>query len=336
MRHQYVERASGSIATEKLFADRILKFLYSEVRESAPALFELVTQKRTSQLLAMANFDLPLGPALLGNSRFLRSCGIDLKECVAPPEELRTPRQIFERQIRYWECRPMPDDSRTAVCPADSRIVIGSLDSARLLFVKNKFFDYQELLGFASPWCEAFHNGDFSISRLTPDKYHYTHMPVAGIVNDFYEVPGELHSCNPGAVVEVVTPYSKNRRSVTIVDTNCGSDGTGIGLVAIIEVGALMIGEILQCYSDVRYANSQKICKEMFLRKGAPKSLFRPGSSAVVVLFQKDAIEFEPDLVLNLYRHEVNSRFSHGFSQPLVETDVKVRSALASAKGDPS
>jgi phosphatidylserine decarboxylase len=64
--------------------------------------------------------------------------------------------------------------------------------------------------------------------------------------------------------------------------------------------------------------------------------LFRPGSSAVVVLFQKDAIEFEPDLVLNLYRHEVNSRFSHGFLQPLVETDVKVRSALARAKGDPS
>jgi len=334
MKHQYVDRTSGCIATEKLFGDRIVSFLYSGVRENAPLLFQLITQQRVSHLLAKANFDLPLGPSLLGNRRFLRSCGVNLNECVAPPHELRTPRRIFERQIRYWEHRPMPDEPGAVVCPADARVVIGSLESGKLLFVKNKFFQYDELLGCKKAWREAFVDGDVAIFRLTPDKYHYTHTPVAGIIRDHYEVPGELHSCNPGAVVELVTPYSKNRRAVTVFDTDAAG-GTGVGLVAMIEVAALMIGEIVQCYSDHGYEKPRAVQRCMGVRKGAPKSLFRPGSSAVVVLFQKNRVEFARDLVVNLYRSDVESRFSYGFLQPLVETDVNVRSLLATRRKHP-
>jgi phosphatidylserine decarboxylase len=55
------------------------------------------------------------------------------------------------------------------------------------LFLKSKFFDYEELLGLDKPrWLKAFDGGDFMICRLTPDKYHYNHTTVAGIVRDFY------------------------------------------------------------------------------------------------------------------------------------------------------
>jgi hypothetical protein len=33
-----------------------------------------------------------------------------------------------------------------------------------------------------SPWLPAFDRGDFAIFRLTPDKYHYNHVPVSGEV----------------------------------------------------------------------------------------------------------------------------------------------------------
>jgi phosphatidylserine decarboxylase len=72
----------------------------------------------------------------------------------------------------------------------------------------------------------------------------------------------------------------------------------------------------------------------MFLERGQPKSLFRPGSSTVVLLFQKDRIEFAQDLISNRFRHDVTSRFSIGFNQAIVETDVRVRSLLAAPKGD--
>lgn len=148
---------------------------------------------------------------------------------------------------------------------------------------------------------------------------------------DIYDLPGGYHSCNPGAVVQVVTPYSKNKRVVTIIDTDV-LGGTGVGLVAMIEVVALMIGDIVQCYSSERYDNPRPLQPGMFLVKGAPKSLYRPGSSTDVLIFQQGRVSFADDLVSNMYASNVESRFSVGFGRSLVETDVKVRSLVASAK----
>jgi phosphatidylserine decarboxylase len=72
------------------------------------------------------------------------------------------------------------------------------------------------------------------------------------------------------------------------------------------------------------------------LERGQPKSLFRPGSSTDVLLFEPGRIRFCPDLLENQQRQGVSSRFSLGFGQPLVETDVQVRSTIALPQADPS
>jgi len=330
--HQYIERDTGIVRTEKLFGDRLVRLLYNGVRESAPLLFRLFTSSRASGLLGFINFDAPLAGGAAGNRRFLAECGVDLGECIRSPEYFTTPRRVFERQIRYREHRPMTDDLCAVVSPADSRVLIGSFREHSSLFLKDKFFDYEEFFGRDKrKWLAAFDSGDFAIFRLTPDKYHYNHTPVAGRVADIFEIAGGYHSCNPGAVVQVVTPYSKNKRVVTIIDTDVPG-GTGVGLVAMIEVVALMIGEIVQCYSAVEYEEPMPVKPGMFLEKGAPKSLYRPGSSTDVLIFQKGRIDFARDLIDNMYTLKAGSRFSHGFGRPLVETDVKVRSLIAIAR----
>ena len=330
--HQYVERLHGLVLDEELFGDRIVRFLYSQARERAPFLFRLATSARISSLLGWCNFDLRLVPQLLGNAAFLRRCGVDLAECLAPPAHFTTPRRIFERQIVYWRCRPMPCDPRAVVSPADARVIIGSLAADSALFLKGKFFDFAELLGQGEGrWLAAFAEGDYAIFRLTPDKYHYNHTPVAGRVVDHYLLDGVYHSCNPGAVVAMVTPYSKNRRVVTIIDTDV-EGGTGVGLVAMIEVVAMMIGDIVQCYSDTAYDWPQPVRPGMFVVKGVPKSLYRPGSSTDILLFEKGRVRFADDLVEKGRRADVASRFSIGFGQPLVEVEIKVRSLLAIAR----
>jgi phosphatidylserine decarboxylase len=196
----------------------------------------------------------------------------------------------------------------------------------------NKFFSFEELLGCANIiWQTAFSGGDFAVFRLTPDKYHYNHTPVAGKVVDFYAIDGDYHSCNPSAVVSIATPYSKNKRVVTIIDTDVPG-GTGVGLVAMVEVVALMIGDIVQAYSTKGYDAPRRIEKGMFLYKGQPKSLYRPGSSTDILIFQEGRMEFAGDIRDNMRMTGVSSRFTLGFQKPLVETDIRVRSLLGKAR----
>ena len=209
MQHQYVERETGKICTEPLFADRAIQLLYSEAREKAPLLFRALTGARMSSLLSFLNYDMRLDhePA----SSFLRFRA-DPAECVDPPHLLNTARRFFERKIRYWHCRPMPQHPAAVVSPADAKVVVGSLSECSSLFIKNKFFCLEELLGEGNqPWVDAFQGGDFAIFRLTPDEYHYNHVPVAGVVKDFYPVQGAYHSCNPFAVISLAEPYSKKQ-----------------------------------------------------------------------------------------------------------------------------
>ena len=121
MLHQYIERDSGRVVTEQLIGDRMVRLLYHEVRESSTKLFGILTSSRSSHILGMVNFDRPL----LSERAFLESCSINLSECLDPAAHLETPRKIFERRIRYWECRPMPEDTDAVVSPADARVLVG-------------------------------------------------------------------------------------------------------------------------------------------------------------------------------------------------------------------
>jgi len=326
--HRYIDRATGNVVREHLVADAVIGVLYSPALENAPWLTQLASSRRVSSALGYLNYDNLLSSRATGMLRFLRESGIQLSEFVGNLSEYDTPRKIFERQIRYWNCRPMDSHPRAVICPADARALVGSMEETSGLFMKQKFFSFPELLGENSPWQHSFQGGDYAVFRLTPEKYHYTHSPVSGRVVDIYSVEGRYHSCNPVSAVQLLTPFSKNRRVVTILSTDFAG-GSAVGRVAMIEVVALMVGLIEQRYSECRYENPRSVEQGMLLRSGAPKALFRPGSSTVILLFQPNRVRFATDLVENQRRGGVQSRFSTMMGRPLTETDVAVRSLLA-------
>jgi phosphatidylserine decarboxylase len=327
MPHQYIDRNSLQVITEKPIADRSIQFLYTTLRESAPAMFRALTSGRMSSLLGYFHYDMPGKSRNCGKDLFSRF-GADWQECINPVGFYDSHRKFFERQIRYWETRPMNRKQTTIVSPADSRLLIGSFTETSTLFIKDKFFDLAELLGPDTSWHRRFLGGDFAVFRLTPDKYHYNHVPVDGRVVAIYNVDGRYHSCNPSALITTASLYSKNRRVVTIIDTDVPG-GTTIGLVAMVEIVALMIGDIVQAYSEERYDHPQDIRPGQMVKRGCPKSLFRPGSSTDVVIFEPGRIAFAEDLVNNSQRRDVQSRFTSGYNRPLVETDVAARSSIA-------
>ena len=324
--HHYVDGRTGAVCAEPLLADTALHVLYHPLREHAPALFRAFTGARLSRWLGALQYDRPL------RAGWTRAVPAETRrECLDDPRQFRTRRQWFERRLRYWECRPMSDDPAAIVSPADARVCIGSLREQDLFFIKRKFFGYYELLVAGRiEWRTAFDRGDVAILRLTPDRYHYAHTPVSGVVKDVYEINGAYHACNPDAVIAMATPFSKNRRRVTVIDTDC-IGGTGAGLVALIEIVALMVGDLVPAYSERRYEHPAPLRPGMLVRKGFPCSLFRPGSSTVVLLFQPNRMAFTPALRRTVRRRDVASRFSDGFGFPLVETDMQVRAPLGRA-----
>ncbi len=331
MKHQYIERNTRQVNTETLYGNQAVQFLYSSIREQSPWLFRRLTSARVSSFLSYINYYGILADRMIDYLNLQTILNIHSAECVDPPEKMDSLKKIFERKIRYWQCRPMPNDPQAIVSPADSRMLFGSFAETSSIFIKGKFFDFEEMLGHNKrTWLTTFQDGDFAIFRLTPEKYHYNHTPVAGRVIDFYPISGAYHACNPNAIVSVVTPYSKNKRVVTIIDTDV-EGGSHAGIVAMIEVVALMIGDIVQCYSEKEYENPLSVGTGMFIKKGMPKSLFRPGSSTVVLIFQKDRVRFADDIAANMSYPDVQSIFSLGFGKSLVETDVRVRSYIGSS-----
>jgi phosphatidylserine decarboxylase len=330
-RHQFIDRLTLEVRNETLLYDRHIRWMYSSLRESAPWLFKWISSSPTiNDWLATINFDKPIRNAQGVINSIVVDAGVRLGELLEPLPESPTWRDFFGRKIRFWDHRPLPADQRRIVAPCDSRVLLGNLRHQGNLPIKEKFFSLSELLGYKDKHIDKFKNADWAIFRLTPEMYHYNHCPVAGVVVDFYEIGGAYHSCNPTACVETITPYSKNRRFVTIFDTDVPG-GTRIGKVAMIEVVALLIGRVKQCYSYAQYKLPTVMYEGLMCKRGSVKSLFEPGSSTVVLLFEAKRVEFDSDLLTNQARADVFSRFRQGFAEPLVETEIQVRSGIGTA-----
>lgn len=328
MEHQYIERETNRKVNETFVGDEFISTLYSTLRENFNYLYKLLTDSKTTKFLAFFKYDLPLSRSKI--SYYLKTMNINQEEILDDISKIKTLRDIFERKIKYWETRPMVDDENTIVSPCDARCHIGTFKQNSLFFIKEKFFDTYELIGKLK-WFDRFCDGDYAIFRLTPDKYHYNHCPVTGIVEDFYEIEGYYHSCNPLALISEDNLLSKNKRFVTVINTDIPG-GTNVGYVIMVEVVALMIGQIVQCYSEYKYENPVNIYRGLHLKKGQPKSLFRPGSSTTILFFEKDKIRFCEDLLVNLKRRDVKTRFSFNLLDRIVETDLKVRSTIGYRK----
>jgi phosphatidylserine decarboxylase len=67
----------------------------------------------------------------------------------------------------------------------------------------------------------------------------------------------------------------------------------------------------------------------MFVKRGQPKSLYKPGSSVDILIFQKDKTRFWEDILLNRTNPGASNRYSDWLGRPAIETDLDVRSPVA-------
>src|SRR5215475_2635113 len=127
MNHQYIDRRTQQVCNEQLYGDTFVRALYSSALERPNFLISAVSSQWVSNALSMLSYNTLLASNGTSLTRFLDQTGVNLTECVEPPENLDTARKVFERKIKFWSCRPMPNDPAVVVCPADARVIVGSL-----------------------------------------------------------------------------------------------------------------------------------------------------------------------------------------------------------------
>ncbi len=135
--------------------------------------------------------------------------------------------------------------------------------------VKGTLLKSSDLLG-GSHWSSSFTGGPILVARLCPVDYHRYHYPFDGTTLDSFAIAGQLHSVNPLALKSKPEIFIINERRASILETE------NFGKLAFIEVGAAMVGKIVQTHNEVKAH-----------RRGDEKGYFLFGGSTVVLLGEK-------------------------------------------------
>lgn len=118
-------------------------------------------------------------------------------------------------------------------------------------------------------WVRLFDGGPAYIARLCPVDYHRFHFPDSGRKVERYPLHGPLHSVNPMALAAKPSILFTNERAVTILSTE------NFGHLAYVEVGAMMVGKIVDTYSGLEF------------NRGDEKGYFLFGGSTVILVGEK-------------------------------------------------
>ncbi len=271
----HIDRKSRARVQERIYSEKVLRFLYGKGPLSKGALFLLSR--------------LPIFSKIIGawqKSRFTRSriapfieaFEIDAREFEKDPSQFDSFNDFFIRKLKK-ESRPIDRDPLKAISPADSRaLFFQDMDREASFLVKHKSFALNDFLR-DDRLASRIEGGSLMIMRLAPCDYHRFHFPFDCVPSKSRLINGPLYSVNPIALKQNIGFLLENKRKITELESD------RFGLVLMVEVGATSVGTIVETYRPLAPYS-----------KGDEKGYFSFGGSAILLFFEKGRIEFDPDL----------------------------------------
>jgi phosphatidylserine decarboxylase len=266
----------------------------SKVDEPLSALQFLVPQHLVSRLARYLTYS---DNELLKNLMirwFVAYFNVDLSDALQrSPRQFATFNDFFTRAI---EPAARPIAAADAVCsPVDGEISqAGRIDRVSILQVKDKHFSVADLLACDAHQAKAFFDGSFATIYLAPRNYHRIHMPITGTITQAIYVPGSLFSVDQRTTRAIDRLFARNERIIVSLDTV-------LGTVAVVLVGAMLVGNMELVCSDVRAQISATLTRapltlelhdtQQPLDRGAELGRFNMGST-VIVLFPRGSVEW--------------------------------------------
>lgn len=201
---------------------------------------------------------------------FIKEHNIDMSDY--EDREYKSFTDFFTRKIRYGK-RPVDMAPEALISPADSKLLVYEIEKDTTLRIKGRTYTADEILEDSENAGE-FAGGYALVFRLTVDDYHRFCYPDRGCLISRRLIKGKLHTVSPVSKDHKI--YMENTRAVNLLKTE------NFGTVAYIEVGAMLIGRIVDNGTDV-------------FEKGQEKGYFEPGGSTVVILVKN--VEIDKDIM---------------------------------------
>jgi len=247
------------------------------------AAMRAVPKNAVSRLVGrLTDWQGPAGLLQAAMRGFARRYDIDL--AASPPlESYRTFGQFFARPLRPG-LRPIAPGEDLVVSPVDARVSqAGLAGGGRLLQAKGIEYTLAALLGDGE-LARRLEGGAWATLYLSPQDYHRIHFPLAGGITGWRYVPGRLWPVNPASVANVPGLFTVNERLVTLLDSP-------LGLVAIVAVGATVVGRVRASYDAAVPLTDQPGARTMQrgdyapprpVEKGAELGAFEMGSTVIL------------------------------------------------------
>ncbi|MGL5089008.1 MAG: phosphatidylserine decarboxylase [Fusobacteriaceae bacterium] len=273
----YIERKNGELKTEKPPGEVFLKFLYYNPLGKLP--LNLVVRKKF-----LTDYYGKKMSELVSKNKikpFVQENNIDMNESKKNIEEFTSFNDFFIRELKA-DARKINSNKNSFISPADGKILVfDDLKDTTKFFLKGDEFTLEEFL-MDKEEAKKFIGGTFLVIRLAPVDYHRFHFPADGYISKSKLIDGYYYSVSPYAIKKNFRVYCENKREVSILKTEKFGD------VVLSEIGATMVGGIKQTYKA-----------DTLVKKGDEKGYFFFGGSSCVLLFQKDKIKFDIDILEN-------------------------------------
>lgn len=272
---KYIDRKSGQQKTENVPGEGMLKWLYSSG-----------VGKITLQLLIKRKIVSAWGGWLMNRRWSAKRIRAFVDEHQINLTELACENQNAYKTFNAFFCRKLKPGVRPlgkyVVSPADGKILVfRCLKEVPRFFVKDKAFKLESFVR-NEQLAKKYADGAMAIVRLAPADYHRYHFPLPGVASASHKINGYYFSVSPLALRQSLQSFCENKREYCTLSTETYGD------VLMVDVGATMVGSIIQTYRPGSKVN-----------KGDEKGYFAFGGSTLVLLFEAGKVEFDHDLLEN-------------------------------------
>lgn len=261
----------GNILDSNEGQDKFLEKLYTTPfgRSCVKVMIKPSVSKAGGWLLKKRISRLAIKPFILKND-------IDMSEYES--KKYKSYNDFFSRRVKPAN-RPVDIETDHFISPCDSKLTVYKINEDSRFKIKGTEYTVESLTR-SGKLSRKYNNGVLFLFRLTVDDYHRFCYIDDGEKSCNYKINGVFHTVNPIANDQYPI-YKENTREFTFLKSK------NFGTMMIMEVGALMVGKIVNFHG------------ERVVTRGMEKGKFEFGGSTIIVCVKENKVKIDEDILKN-------------------------------------